>query len=184
MRAMRYTMPDLIEYSGLAPRTIRQYIKLGIIPRPEGSGGGALYTPHHLELLIAISRMRAQGISLAVCAEELTRWSEPRLRRYIADSEPKPDPVPPPPPAAETKPKPAPKLPPETEPQPLPPKRGSKLQKNAPGGGLALPEAPAYKFIPILPNLILCLGDRATPLVQRVAAEIYEKYAASGREEE
>ena len=39
-------------------------------------------------------------------------------------------------------------------------------------------------IIPILPNLILCVGDRATPLVQRVAAEIYEKYGGSRDDEE
>jgi len=180
---MRYTMPDLIEYSGLAPRTIRQYINLGIIPRPEGNGGAALYTPRHLELLVAITRMRAQGISLAVCAEEVTRWTHKRLERYLKESEPLPEPPPPPGPAAAAPPKPAPPLPPQTEPLPLPPARESKLQKRAPDGKGALPDAPTYKFIPILPNLILCVGDRATPLVQRVAAEIYEKYAAARGDE-
>ena len=36
----------------------------------------------------------------------------------------------------------------------------------------------------ILLNLTPCVGDRATPLVQRVAAEIYEKYGGSRTDEE
>ena len=176
---MRYTMADLIEYSGLAPRTIRQYIKLRIIPRPEGKGGAALYTPHHLELLLAITRMRAQGISLGVCAEEVTRWTQTRLHRYLQESEPQAQAAPPPTVAVAAPPAPAAALPPEPAPRPLPPRPEDKLQTRAPEGKSVLPDAPTYKFIPILPNLILCVGDRATPLVQRVAAEIYEKYAAA-----
>ena len=180
MRHMRYTMADLVEQSGISARTIRSYIALRLIPRPEGKGPAALYTPRHMRLCIAVSRMRAQGISLAVCYEEMMSWTDMRLRRYLKESEPKTEARSEPP----ASPEPPPSLPPELEAPTLPGARGKKLQKPTPAGTLALPDAPAFKFIPILPNLILCVGERATPLVQRVAAEIYEKYGGSRTDEE
>jgi DNA-binding transcriptional MerR regulator len=176
---MRYTINDLVETSGIPPRTIRRYIALRIIPRPDGNGGGALYTDHHLELVIAISRMKAQGLSLAVCVEELSNWSEPRLRRYLKETEPKAAASAPAAEAPAARPPPTP-LPPGAPPLPLPPKKG-KTSKGEPGaltGPVLLPNARGFKFIPILPDLMLLVGEGATPLVQRVAAEIYEKYGA------
>jgi DNA-binding transcriptional MerR regulator len=184
--AMRYTINDLVEQSGLAPRTIRKYIALGVIPRPDGNGGGALYTDHHLELVIAISRMKAQGLSLAVAVQELSTWSEPRLRRYLADTEPK-EPAPPPKPAASPEP---PRPPPLPEPGGAPrlpghwedtPRLTGKTRKKGKEAGderkLALPAAASFKFIRILPDLFLCLDDDASPLARRMATEIYSAYA-------
>jgi DNA-binding transcriptional MerR regulator len=173
---MRYTINDLVETSGIAPRTIRRYIALGVIPPPDGNGGGALYTDHHLELVIAIARMRAQGVSLAVCIEALSKWSEPRLRRYLKESEPQP--VASPPAAAETHAESA-ALPPLAEAGRLPPKKGGKSPKgDLKVAGSALPLAKSFRFVPLLPDLMLCVGDAASPLVQRIALEIFEKYGA------
>jgi DNA-binding transcriptional MerR regulator len=166
---MRYTMNDLVECSGLAARTIRRYVSLGIIPPPDGMGGGALYTDLHFERVIAVSRMRAQGIPLSVCAEEIVKWTDPRLRRYLAESDPKKDGAPRPPAAS--------------EPAALPGGKSSKLQKPGKGDGplaKALPPAPSFRFIPLLPDLVLCVGDGASEIVLRVAAEIYERYGSAG----
>jgi hypothetical protein len=162
---MRYTIADLTEAAGLSPRTIRRYVAAGIIPPPDGNTSDALYTSRHLEIVLVITRMRQQGIPFAVAAGQATRWKDARLRRFLAESDPESPPTAPPLPVA--------------EPAALPPRKGTALEAELPAHGAALVKgARSFKFIPILPDLMLCVGDGASPLVQRVAAEICDKYGS------
>jgi DNA-binding transcriptional MerR regulator len=55
-----YTMADLQRESGYQARTIRSWIKAGVLPRPEGTGRGASYTEQHLERLLFIRKLRSK----------------------------------------------------------------------------------------------------------------------------
>ena len=60
----RFTFEQLSELSGVAPRTIRFYIQMELVPRPNGSRRGAWYDDRHLETLLRIRRLTEKGLSL------------------------------------------------------------------------------------------------------------------------
>jgi DNA-binding transcriptional MerR regulator len=59
-----YALDDLVRITGLAKRTIRFYIQNGLVPHPEGERRGAYYLDGHLEALLRIKRLTAEGFSL------------------------------------------------------------------------------------------------------------------------
>lgn len=61
----RYTIEELSELTALPRRTIRFYIQSELVSRPLGEKRGAWYTPRHLEELLKVKRLAAEGLSLA-----------------------------------------------------------------------------------------------------------------------
>jgi len=59
-----YTADELAALSGTPRRTIRYYIQLGLVDRPEGETRAAFYTWQHLNQLLRIRELTEQGISL------------------------------------------------------------------------------------------------------------------------
>ena len=59
-----YALDALAKITGLAKRTIRFYIQNGLIAHPEGERRGAYYLDGHLEALLRIKRLTAEGFSL------------------------------------------------------------------------------------------------------------------------
>lgn len=59
-----YTSDELAALSGTPRRTIRYYIQLGLVDRPEGETRAAFYTWQHLNQLLRIRELTEQGISL------------------------------------------------------------------------------------------------------------------------
>jgi DNA-binding transcriptional MerR regulator len=57
-------LDQLASLTGLPPRTVRYYIQIGLVDRPEGVGKGAYYTERHAEQLIAIRKWSEAGLSL------------------------------------------------------------------------------------------------------------------------
>jgi DNA-binding transcriptional MerR regulator len=176
---MPYTKQDLVEQSGLASRTIRNYIKRGLIPPPIGHGLGATYGEEHMARAVAIGRMRAQRLPVDAIAERVAEWTTAKFKRFVAATEP-------PPPAEapndEAKPPPAPSLilgltaavsAPTVASFAAPP---TALQDSEPIGDLALPAGPSFRIVPLLPGLGLIVESGASGIVQRVAAEICAKY--------
>ena len=68
----RYTIEELSELTALPRRTIRFYIQTELVSRPFGEKRGAWYTLQHLEEILKVKRLAAEGFSLAqIKAKEL-----------------------------------------------------------------------------------------------------------------
>lgn len=60
----RFTLDQLAQLSHVVPRTIRFYIQMGLVRRPNGNCRGAWYDDEHLETLLRIRRLSEKGLSL------------------------------------------------------------------------------------------------------------------------
>ena len=65
------SLEQLAALSGLPRRTVRYYIQLGLVDRPEGEKRGAHYLPRHLEQLLTIQKFTTAGLSLEKVADLL-----------------------------------------------------------------------------------------------------------------
>lgn len=59
-----YTLDDLASLTGISKRTIRYYIQMGLVDRPIGETKASRYTPKHLERLLTVQRLTAEGLTL------------------------------------------------------------------------------------------------------------------------
>jgi len=77
-----FTLDALCTLAGLPKRTVRYYIQIGLVDRPEGETRGARYHHRHLEQLLAIRRWTQAGLSLERIRELSTGAGEapPRQR--------------------------------------------------------------------------------------------------------
>jgi len=73
-----WTLAELAEETGLAPRTIRYYIARGLVSGPAVAGRGAAYSGEHVERLKAIQKLQARGLMLAEIARTLAGVKEPK----------------------------------------------------------------------------------------------------------
>ena len=79
----RYTMPDLERETGLTPRTIRYYIKEGLLPGAKGRGVGATYGPAHLLRLKAISLLKEEHLPLEEIRKRLDGMRDGELAAML-----------------------------------------------------------------------------------------------------
>jgi DNA-binding transcriptional MerR regulator len=163
---MDLTIADLIAQSGVAARTIREWIRLGLLPRPQGVGPAALYTRDHLLRVWVICAHRREGIGLEETRKVIATMTPREMARY----KPKP---PAPEPAPEAAPSPA--LDPGLDPR--------RLEAAANDGrqlaqGRALPGR-RYAVVPLLPGLILMVDEDSPSIVRRAALEIVERYGTA-----
>lgn len=73
MNAPAYTLDDVASLTDTPRRTVRYYIQIGLVDRPEGAGKGAFYTRRHVEQLLAVRKWQLAGLSLERIAEVLRR---------------------------------------------------------------------------------------------------------------
>lgn len=59
-----YPLADLCVLADLPIRTVRYYIQIGLVDRPEGETRAARYGPRHLEQLLQIRKWTEAGVSL------------------------------------------------------------------------------------------------------------------------
>ena len=59
-----YSLAELCVFADLPPRTVRYYVQIGLVDRPEGETRAARYGPRHLEQLLLIRKWTAAGVSL------------------------------------------------------------------------------------------------------------------------
>lgn len=59
-----YSLEELASLAAAKPRTVRYYIQLGLVDRPDGETRAATYGPRHLEQLIRIRRLQDGGFTL------------------------------------------------------------------------------------------------------------------------
>jgi len=77
MTAETYSLDDLCTLVDLPRRTLRYYIQIGLVDRPEGEKRGAFYTRQHLDQLLAIRKWQQAGLSLDRIRELLASREEP-----------------------------------------------------------------------------------------------------------
>jgi len=91
MGAMNSTTPDTPSHSlaelcvlaDMQPRTVRYYIQLGLVDRPEGETRAARYGAKHLEQLLLIRKWTAAGVSLERIRELLQGEAPPVAARAM-----------------------------------------------------------------------------------------------------
>ena len=83
-----FTLDELADLVDLPRRTVRYYIQIELIDKPEGRGRGAHYSQQHLEQLLEIRKWQKAGLSLERIRELLQAPEEskgqlplPLLRR-------------------------------------------------------------------------------------------------------
>jgi DNA-binding transcriptional MerR regulator len=59
-----YTLDELCTLTETPKRTVRYYMQIGLVSRPEGINKGAKYYARHLEQLLAIRKWQDSGLSL------------------------------------------------------------------------------------------------------------------------
>lgn len=59
-----FTLDELSSLTDLSKRTIRYYMQIGLVDRPEGETRAARYFTRHLDRLLQIRKWSAAGISL------------------------------------------------------------------------------------------------------------------------
>ena len=67
-----FSIDELCSLTDLPKRTVRYYIQIGLVDRPEGETRAARYTQKHLEQLLAIRRWTQDGLSLERIRELLS----------------------------------------------------------------------------------------------------------------
>jgi DNA-binding transcriptional MerR regulator len=67
-----FSLDELCSLAGLPKRTVRYYIQIGLVDRPEGETRGAHYLQRHLEKLLRIRKLTESGISLERIREVLS----------------------------------------------------------------------------------------------------------------
>lgn len=68
-----FSLDDLCKKTGLPVRTVRYYIQMGLIDRPEGGGRGAFYAQRHLDQLLVVLNLQRKGMSLEAIREFASR---------------------------------------------------------------------------------------------------------------
>ena len=66
-----FTLDDLSALTGLPKRTIRFYMQMDLVPKPEGANRGAYYLATHLDRLLEIQKWQKAGLSLQRISELL-----------------------------------------------------------------------------------------------------------------
>jgi DNA-binding transcriptional MerR regulator len=72
-----FTLDELCTLVDLPKRTVRYYIQLGLVDRPEGETRAARYGPRHVEQLLQIRKWTEAGVSLERIGELLSGEAPP-----------------------------------------------------------------------------------------------------------
>lgn len=64
----RYTIDDVMRFTGVSRRTVRFYITRGLIPPPDGRGVGLHYRQEHVDGILRVLEAKGHGASLAAIA--------------------------------------------------------------------------------------------------------------------
>jgi DNA-binding transcriptional MerR regulator len=178
---MEYTAAEIVEVTGVALRTIRLWSERRLLPPPLGRGPGTRYTEDHRVLICAIAKLRTETHQLKAIKKRIAKLSPAELLLLIGEK-PAEQPERP---AAQTGPAPQTTLPPQAPPPPLPGARDERSKENEAGerietrarvGDAPLPDGQKWVIVGLLPQLALMVGEGASPLVRRVAAEICREY--------
>lgn len=83
----------LCELLGIQPRTLRSWIKAGLVPRPRFRGRATAYSEGVVLRAQAAAALRRENVPMALARRELDRASVERLRELAGVAAPEPAPV-------------------------------------------------------------------------------------------
>ena len=72
-----FSLVELCTLTDLTKRTVRYYVQIGLVSRPEGETRAAKYSSQHLEQLLLVKKWTAAGVSLDRIRELLQGGSAP-----------------------------------------------------------------------------------------------------------
>lgn len=75
--ATTHALADLCVLVDLPPRTVRYYVQIGLVDRPDGETRAARYGARHVEQLLLVKKWTAGGVSLERIRELLKGESAP-----------------------------------------------------------------------------------------------------------
>jgi len=81
-----YSLQEVATLAGLSGRTVRYYIELGLVDRPDGETRAATYGRHHLDRLVQIRKWQEAGLSLEEIRDALKRGLKPATEQRRAAS--------------------------------------------------------------------------------------------------
>ena len=169
---MEYTATEIVQATGVPLRTIRLWTSRKLVPPPLGKGPGTRYTEEHRLLLRVVAQLRTEVHELKVIRKVIGKMSRAQMLRLIGEEpeeEEEDEEV------AETPREQA--LPrPSSPPPPLPPAANARMETPERLGEAPLPEGARWVIVGLLPQLALMVGEGASPLVRRIAAEICKEY--------
>ncbi len=64
MSQQTFTLDQICILTAVPKRTVRYYIQIGLLHRPEGENRGARYLSSHVETLLRVKKLSEAGISL------------------------------------------------------------------------------------------------------------------------
>lgn len=79
-----FSLADLCVLADLPTRTVRYYVQMGLVDRPEGETRAARYGARHLDQLLQIRKWSAAGVSLERIRELLHGEPPPAPARFRA----------------------------------------------------------------------------------------------------
>jgi Ca-activated chloride channel family protein len=82
-----YKLDELARAAGTSPRTVRYYVRRGLLPSPAFRGRDTTYGEEHLVRLRAIRRFQEAFFPLDAIAVELSRRSLAELERIASGAE-------------------------------------------------------------------------------------------------
>jgi DNA-binding transcriptional MerR regulator len=80
-----YSLNEIATLAGLSGRTVRYYIELGLVDRPDGETRAATYGPRHLERLVQIRKWQESGLSLDEIREAIEHGRRPTSAARTSD---------------------------------------------------------------------------------------------------
>ena len=84
MTPRSFTLDELCTLTHLPRRTVRYYVQMGLVERPDGETRAARYSERHLTQLLRIKQLSSDGVSLERIREVLAGGDAPLAPRPIA----------------------------------------------------------------------------------------------------
>jgi len=78
-----FSLDELCTLTNLPRRTVRYYIQLGLVDRPQGETRAARYSQTHLDQLLLVKKWSQEGLSLERIRELQQAASEPSLPQPV-----------------------------------------------------------------------------------------------------
>ena len=161
MSPQEMTVHELAQASGIGVRTIRQYVKRGLLPPPRPRGPRTRYGREYLVRLRAVAKLRAQRLGIDDIARRIAELSRDEIEALAGMT----------PPAAPVAPA-APPRPPE-----LPVPRALDRGFLGPYRAEAARGAETWEHLAVCPGVVLLVKADADSESWRVAREILVTFA-------
>jgi len=87
MKSKQYRISELAEIAQVSKRTVHYYIARGLLPSPEGSGLGTLYSDEHLFRILLIRKWQTQYLPLEEIKSRINALSLEDIQKILTNNE-------------------------------------------------------------------------------------------------